>query len=669
VADLGTLTASIGLDTRRAEQGALSFRRSMDRVRTQMRTVDESIQRTNRRALNFAQRGLARMKTGMQSVTAAATTMKGAMVGLGVVVGAGMFARTIKGAVDYGDLLQKTAIRTGVTTEALSALSLQSDLAGSSFEELTVGLRRMQKGLTDMVAFNRGEAKDAFGVLGLSMNDAKDALKDTTGFLETIAKRLQEVKDPAAKAALAMNIFGRAGTKLLPLFEQLAQGGMKEFMDEAERLGILITQEEADQMAELNDQLTRMNAVFKGMAHNIAISVTALAEFFGIIDPTKQDQARAALAETEVQLKRIAAEIREIDRLRKLGVSEETLQKRINALKEQSLAIDEKQRKAIEVINGVKSKELGIQADINQKMIEAKKLADAAAAAAKKANDELVKAVDKQIASSRSFFDDIKGDDAGERVNLGGEFIDLGEDPLQELIDEEALEAAEKSAELLKEQTEEATKRAEELQEVWDGIGATIGDTAEDMIGSLIDGTFTWRDALRKVFDMLVDIVKQMTQAAQLQLQESGAGGGSGGGMGIFSSVLGAVVGSISGSGGGAANAIPGASTGMANVGGTDLFGSVIGPIGDFQMAEGGVVMRPTRVLAGEAGAEAIVPLDKLPGLMARRGDSNNNNEKKEGDTNVTFNVQAQDSQSFQRSQSQIMGQLTRAVVRGRRMT
>ncbi len=86
--------------------------------------------------------------------------------------------------------------------------------------------------------------------------------------------------------------------------------------------------------------------------------------------------------------------------------------------------------------------------------------------------------------------------------------------------------------------------------------------------------------------------------------------------------------------------------------------------------AKGGVIASPVTFplargmtgLAGERGAEAIMPLARGPdgrlGVVANgRG----------GGVNVTFNVQTPDAQSFQRSQTQIAAMLTRAVGVGQR--
>ncbi len=85
--------------------------------------------------------------------------------------------------------------------------------------------------------------------------------------------------------------------------------------------------------------------------------------------------------------------------------------------------------------------------------------------------------------------------------------------------------------------------------------------------------------------------------------------------------------------------------------------------------ARGGVVASPTYFpmpaqgvgLAGEAGAEAILPLARGPdgslGVKAGGGET----------TTVNVSIATQDVESFRRSESQVSAMLARAVGRGRR--
>lgn len=84
--------------------------------------------------------------------------------------------------------------------------------------------------------------------------------------------------------------------------------------------------------------------------------------------------------------------------------------------------------------------------------------------------------------------------------------------------------------------------------------------------------------------------------------------------------------------------------------------------------AKGGVISSPMLFplrggtgLAGEAGAEAILPLRR--GADGRLGVATEGG----GATNITFNVTATDAASFRRSESQIAAMLARVGARGQR--
>ena len=85
------------------------------------------------------------------------------------------------------------------------------------------------------------------------------------------------------------------------------------------------------------------------------------------------------------------------------------------------------------------------------------------------------------------------------------------------------------------------------------------------------------------------------------------------------------------------------------------------------EFAKGGVIATPSYFslgsgvgLAGEAGAEAIMPLSRGPdGRLGVAGGG--------GAVNVTFNVTASDARSFAASEAEISAMLLRAVKRGTR--
>ena len=126
---------------------------------------------------------------------------------------------------------------------------------------MEVGIRRMQRTAYDATQ-GLSTAVDAFNELGINVRRADGQLKGTEQLFMESATALSRMENNTKKAALATVIFGRAGTKLLPMLKNGSEG-LVAVMDEAKRLGIVMSTEDATAAAELTDAWTRMSSVLK----------------------------------------------------------------------------------------------------------------------------------------------------------------------------------------------------------------------------------------------------------------------------------------------------------------------------------------------------------------------------------------------------------------------
>ncbi len=153
--------------------------------------------------------------------------------------------------VTFGDSLDKMSERTGVSVEALSELGFAAELAGGDLETLENGLKFMQRSIVE-AAQGSERAQRALSVLGLTVAELAGLSPDEQ--FKRLADRIARVEDPALRTALAMEIFGRSGTKLLPLLTEGARG-IEALQEQARRLGLTVSAETARDAAELNDTL------------------------------------------------------------------------------------------------------------------------------------------------------------------------------------------------------------------------------------------------------------------------------------------------------------------------------------------------------------------------------------------------------------------------------
>lgn len=173
----------------------------------------------------------------------------------------------VKQSIDSMDQLAKQAQMVGTTTESLSGLSYAAELAGVSQETLVGSMAKLSKGMSD-AAQNTGEALKAFQALQL---DPKQ-FSGTDEALLQIAERFEGLADGSEKTALAMALFGRSGAQLIPLLNA-GRNGITELTDEARKFGIVIGTDSAKAAEEFNDNITRMQTLFKGLVTELTVAV------------------------------------------------------------------------------------------------------------------------------------------------------------------------------------------------------------------------------------------------------------------------------------------------------------------------------------------------------------------------------------------------------------
>lgn len=196
-------------------------------------------------------RGLKLAEKKLKAFGASLTSVGKRMLlfGAGVV---GSLVMAAKGFASMGDELDKMSARVGASVEFLSALGHAAQIGGTDLGAMEVGIRRMQRTAYD-AARGVATAQEAFDELGMSVLDANGDLKSTEKLFMEAATALSKMENNTQKAAIATVIFGRAGTKLLPMLRDGA-GGLVDVMEEAERLGIVMSTEDAAAAAV---QLTR----------------------------------------------------------------------------------------------------------------------------------------------------------------------------------------------------------------------------------------------------------------------------------------------------------------------------------------------------------------------------------------------------------------------------
>ena len=185
-------------------------------------------------------------------------------------IGVGLTA-LIMPVARVGDEFYKLSQKTGVSVEALTALKYAADLSDLSSEGLTKALQKLSVAMFD-TQINGAEGSAALKALGVSAVDASGQIRPTEQVLLDLADKFAQMPDGADKAALAVKLFGKEGLAIIPMLNQ-GRAGITALMEEARRLGLVLSEDAARASEAFNDNLTRLNAVSEGVRRQIGAAV------------------------------------------------------------------------------------------------------------------------------------------------------------------------------------------------------------------------------------------------------------------------------------------------------------------------------------------------------------------------------------------------------------
>jgi hypothetical protein len=177
------------------------------------------------------------------------------------------------------DTLNDFSARTGIGVEALQGYSLAAKLAGVDTEQFGAAVQRLAVNIGKATP---GDALDkSLRAINLSVVELR-ALSPEDQF-SAIGNAISQLPTAADRAAAAVEIFGKQGAALAPLFREGA-ASLEELQAKAERLGIIVSETQVNNVADMNDAFDLVRATIEGIVGqvigNLAPAVTDVTNQF-----------------------------------------------------------------------------------------------------------------------------------------------------------------------------------------------------------------------------------------------------------------------------------------------------------------------------------------------------------------------------------------------------
>lgn len=209
-----------------------------------------------------------RLGNSMQGVTGKAKNLGMAVRGVGLAfkglfaaAAVAGFAAYVKGAINTADAFGKLSTRTGIAADKLQAYVNAGKLADVSQSEIENGLRKLAQTQAE-AAEGVKTYSEAYAKLGISVKKADGSLKPSDQLLGEIADKFEDLPNGPEKAAVAMDIFGRSGSKLITLLN----GGSEAL----ERFNYETSENFARNAEFFNDQIQILAFQFDGFRQQLA---------------------------------------------------------------------------------------------------------------------------------------------------------------------------------------------------------------------------------------------------------------------------------------------------------------------------------------------------------------------------------------------------------------
>ena len=190
-----------------------------------------------------------------------------AKIAVGIAATVGAVSLVVSKYVSMLDKIGKTAEKLGIDPEFLQKLRFAAEQTGVKVEALDMGLQRFIR-RTAEAAKGTGEAKKALSDLGIALFDQNNQLRNIEEVFFDVADAIANTTDSAEQVRLAFKFFDSEGVALVATLKEGSEG-LRNFYQEAENLGIIISRDTIKKAEKFADAFNRikkqMNAIVSGI--------------------------------------------------------------------------------------------------------------------------------------------------------------------------------------------------------------------------------------------------------------------------------------------------------------------------------------------------------------------------------------------------------------------
>lgn len=187
-------------------------------------------------------------------------------------LGLAMIGNAYKSA-QAADELNTLSRNLGISVEELQKMQYASDLVDVSVDQMAGSMSKLTKQM--------GSNAAVFETLGINIYNADGSMRDATEVWYESLEALSQVENETLRDQLAMELFGKSAMDLSGIIDD-GGAGLKAYGQEAEDLGLILSQDDVDAANKFNDAIDKLKATagasFMEMGASLAEELTPALE-------------------------------------------------------------------------------------------------------------------------------------------------------------------------------------------------------------------------------------------------------------------------------------------------------------------------------------------------------------------------------------------------------
>ena len=252
----------------------MALQREIAATETEVKSLETASKETAN-AMSSIAKAADKVATGAQKVADKTKKLSAAAAGALGAIG-GLAYNTVKSA----DELNTLAKQTGFSVEELQKFQYAADLVDVSVEDITGAATKLKKAVA-------GDSKE-LAALGVKTKNADGSFRDINDiFYDTLAA-LGNIDNETERDAKAMAIFGKSADSLAGIVDDGGEA-LKELGQEAEDMGLIMSEDTVDSLNEVNDKIDKLKAQSKARlaetgAKAMAVLTPVLEKVVGLLE-------------------------------------------------------------------------------------------------------------------------------------------------------------------------------------------------------------------------------------------------------------------------------------------------------------------------------------------------------------------------------------------------